>query len=276
MSSSVKFAICNEMFQGWDFEAACRSAASIGYSAVEVAPFTIAPDITEVTPQRRRELRRTAQDHGLEIVGLHWLLVSPKGLHINHPEESVRRRTVDYLRALVDFCADLGGRIMVFGSPAQRVVHADLTYEQAWNLALESIAQVVDALANRGVTLCMEPLPPPETNFLNTAAETIRFVEEINHPFVRMVADVKSMCAEGRPEDIIRKLGPMIAHFHANDANRRGPGCGDVDFRPIAKALGEIGYSGFVSVEIFDYWADPETMAKESLSYLQQCFQEQH
>ncbi|MGC8834107.1 MAG: sugar phosphate isomerase/epimerase family protein [Armatimonadota bacterium] len=276
MGGFSRFAICNEIFQGWDFEAACRSVASIGYNAVEIAPFTIAPDITEVTLQRRKELRCTAQESGLEIAGLHWLLVSPKGLHINHPEEAVRRRTVDYLRALVDFCADLGGKVMVFGSPAQRAVHPDLTYEQAWDLALESIAQVVDALEDRGVTLCMEPLPPPETNFLNTAAEAVRFVEEINHPNVRIAADVKSMCAEGRPEDIIRKLGPMTAHFHANDANRRGPGCGDVDFRPIARALKEIGYSGFVSVEVFDYWADPETMAKESLAYLRQCFREQY
>jgi sugar phosphate isomerase/epimerase len=63
-----------------------------------------------------------------------------------------------------------------------------------------------------------------------------------------------------------------VAHVHANDANRRGPGFGETDFGPIAKTLADIGYKGWVSVEVFDYSPDPETIARQSLAYLQQKF----
>jgi sugar phosphate isomerase/epimerase len=272
MASEARFAVCNEMFEGWEFDAVCRFVAEAGYEALEVAPFTLAPDASTVNAAERRQLRRQAESAGVEIAGLHWLLVSPKGLYINHPDANVRRRTVAYLRALAELCADLGGKVMVFGSPAQRKVYQGLGYQQAWDLALDAVRSVAPTLEQTGVTLCMEPLPQPETDFLNTAAETARFVGEVGHPNVRMIADVKSMCAEGDPAAIIRAYGPMIAHVHANDANRRGPGFGDVDFAPIARALTDVGYRGYVSVEVFDYSPDPQTIARESLAYLRRAF----
>ena len=272
MGNAVRFSVCNELFQGWEFGSVCRFAAETGYDALELAPFTIAEDATGVSAAQRRHIRRLAEDQGLRICGLHWLLVSPEGLYINHPEPEVRKRTVRHLEGLVHLCADLGGEIMVFGSPAQRRVHPSLTYEDAWKLAVDSVVQVTSALAERGVTLCMESLPASDTDFLTTAEETARFVREVNHPMVRMVADVKSMCSEGRPEDIIRAHGSMIAHVHANDANRRGPGFGNVDFRPIAAALRAVGFDGYVSVEVFDYEPSPEVIARESLRYLKECF----
>ena len=83
-----KFAICNETFaplgasDPWPFERTCRFLKEIGYDGVELAPFTLAPDVREVSASRRAEIRRIASDEGLEIVGLHWLLVSPPGLHL--------------------------------------------------------------------------------------------------------------------------------------------------------------------------------------------------
>ncbi|MGQ9523813.1 MAG: sugar phosphate isomerase/epimerase family protein [Armatimonadota bacterium] len=273
MDNSVRFAICNELFQGWEFGNVCRFAAETGYDALELAPFTLAEDATSVSLDQRRRIRQMAEERGLRICGLHWLLVAPPGLYINHPDREVRERTVRYLIGLVHLCADLGGEVMVFGSPAQRRVHPAITYEEAWKLALDSVREVTDALAECGVTLCMESLPATDTDFLVTAQETACFVREVGHPNVRMIADVKSMCSEGRPEDIIRAHGGMIAHVHANDANRRGPGFGDVDFRPIAAALRDVGFKGYVSVEVFDYDPGPDVIARESLRYLRECFE---
>jgi sugar phosphate isomerase/epimerase len=71
--------------------------------------------------------------------------------------------------------------------------------------------------------------------------------------------------------DLIRRHAARTGHFHANDANRRGPGFGQVDFVPILHALHDSGYAGWVSVEVFDYSPDPETIAQESMRYLREC-----
>jgi D-psicose/D-tagatose/L-ribulose 3-epimerase len=204
-------------------------------------------------------------------VGLHWLLASPKGLHIHTKDEAVRARTVDYLRALVDFAGDLGAEMMIFGSPAQRRLE-DGDWQGAWERTQDSYRQVLPTLAARGVILCQESLPAPESDFILTAAEADRMAREIDHPNFSLMLDVKSMCSEPEtPAEIIRRF-PYFTHFHANDANRRGPGFGDTDFRPIAEALDDIGYQGCVSVEVFDYSPDPETIARESLRHLREVF----
>lgn len=267
-----RFAICNETFGDWTWERVCPFVAATGYDGVEIAPFTFASSVTEIPPDRRREIRTVAEDAGLEIVGLHWLLASPKGLHIHTRDTALRRMTVDYLRALVDFAGDIGAPTMIFGSPFQRKLE-DGDLQGAWERTQESYRQVLPLLEARSVLLCQESLPAPESDFIMTAAEAARMVCELDHPNFRLMLDVKSMCAEDRPPAaIIREFASLVDHFHANDANRRGPGFGDTDFRPIARALAEVGYRGYVSVEVFDYTPDPETIAVQSLRYLREVF----
>jgi sugar phosphate isomerase/epimerase len=268
----LPFAICNETFGDWSWERTCRFVAETGYDGIEIAPFTFAPSVEEIPLDRRREILRAAEDHGLEIAGLHWLLVSPKGLHVHTREASLRARTVAYFRALIHFAGDLGAPVMTFGSPAQRRLE-DGDRQGAWERTIDSFRQLLPDLEARDVVLCQEPLPPPEANFITTAAQAARLVEAIDHPNFRMMLDVKSMCAEPRPPAVtIHEYARLARHFHANDANRRGPGFGETDFRPIAAALKESGYDGWVSVEVFDYRPDPETIARESLRYLREVW----
>jgi sugar phosphate isomerase/epimerase len=270
----IPFAICNETFGDWPWQRVCETVARLGYDGVEIAPFTFAPSVEEITQEQRREIRKVAADNGLDIVGLHWLLASPPGLHIHTKDDAVRSRTVDYLRHLIDFAGDIGAPVMIFGSPNQRRLE-DGDYEGAWQRTQDSYRQVLPALSERNVILCQESLPGPESDFITNAAEGARMVEEINHPNFRFMLDVKSMSSEAQPPAAtIRKYCHLIEHFHANDANRRGPGFGDTDFHPIAAALRECQYSRYVSVEVFDYTPDPETIARESLRHLREVFEQ--
>jgi sugar phosphate isomerase/epimerase len=268
----MRYAICNETFEGWDHARVCRFVAGLGYGGLEIAPFTLAPRITDVTPQSRRELRRQAEDCGLALIGLHWLLARTEGLQLTSPDEGVRRATADYLAALARCCADLGGTILVFGSPAQRRIPAGATRAQAAEWAADTFRRAAPAIADAGVTLCLEPLSPPEADFLNTAQESVELMDRIGSPSFKLHLDVKAMATEEAPAtELIRRHAGRLGHFHANDPNRRGPGFGATDFVPIFQALREVGYAGWVSVEVFDYSPDPETIARESLRYMKQC-----
>src|SRR5689334_19235999 len=116
----MNYAICNETFQNWDWARTCHQVASLGYQGIEIAPFTLADDVRSIASHARRVFANTATRAGLQVVGLHWLLVSPRGLSVTSRDQEVRRETAQYLAALVDFCADMSGNILVLGSPAQR------------------------------------------------------------------------------------------------------------------------------------------------------------
>ena len=271
----MKFAICNEQFEGWAFDRVCRFVSSVGYQGLEVAPFTLAPSITDVTPQQRADLRLQADDAGVEILGLHWLLAKTEGLYLTSPDPATRSRTSAYLVSLAEACHAMGGTIMVFGSPKQRSLLPGVSSDHAYEWAAETFRAALPAIADCGVTLCMEPLSPAETDFVNTCADAVRLGEMVNHPNFALHLDVKAMSSEPTPvRELIRQYGERAGHFHANDANLRGPGFGAVDFVPIFRALGEAGYNRWVSVEVFDYSPDPETIASRSLDYMLKCLDE--
>jgi sugar phosphate isomerase/epimerase len=270
----MKFAICNEIFKEWKLEDALNYVARTGYDAIEIAPFTIRPYVTEITAAERHRIRNLARDAGLAISGIHWVLAQTEGLHLTHPEVAVRQRTARYCCDLVDFCADLGGEFIIVGSPKQRDVLPGVEREQAWAWATEAFKTAISRASERGITLCLEPLAPAETNFINTAAEAIRFVQQFQNPHFKIILDVKAMCSEAKSlPQIIREAWPHFAYFHANDNNLKGPGFGAVDFHPIAAALREVGYAGYVSVEVFTFEEGPEAIASRSLDYLRKVFQ---
>ncbi len=266
----MKFSLCNEMFEGRPMAEVASIARKLGYNGLEIAPFTLAPSATEVTAAQRKETRQAIEDQGLECVGLHWLFAGPSGLHMTTPDDAVWTHTRDYLSALLDLCSDLGGKVLVLGSPKQRSILESQTPSGAWQRAVDLLGSVVDKAGDLGLTICLEPLSPAETDFINTVDEGMKLVRQVNHPSLKIHLDVKAMCSEAKPvPEIIRSVtADEIGHFHVNDANLYGPGMGDVDYAPIAKAIDEVGWNRWLSVEVFKYDPDPETIAKKSIDYL--------
>jgi sugar phosphate isomerase/epimerase len=271
----MRFAICNELFEAWPFDRVCQFVKTAGYDGLEVAPFTLAPRITDVTRERRALLRQQAADAGVEIIGLHWLLAGTQEFYLTSPDPAVRARTADYLVALAEACRDMGGTLMVFGSPKQRSLLPGVSPEQAFDWAAETFRQAMPAVADHGVSICMEPLSPAETDFVNTCDEAASLIRAVGHPAFTLHLDVKAMASEPTPTvDLIHRYAPAAGHFPANDANLRGPGFGDVDFVPIFRALHDAGYDRWVSVEVFDYKPDPETIARQSANYMRRTLNE--
>jgi sugar phosphate isomerase/epimerase len=269
--SSFKYAMCNETFGDWPQKKVFEFLAECGYSGVEIAPFTIATDVTRIRGKQRAELRGWADQAGIQIIGLHWLLAKTRGLHLTSPDRQVRNKTRDYLAELARFCRDLGGEVLVFGSPQQRDLLPGVTRAEAMEYAAEVYRGVVPVLEETGIMLALEPLGPKTTSFMVYAEDTLDVIQRVDSPRCRLILDCKAMVTESLSiPELIRKYAKWLVHFHANDANRQGPGMGELDFAPIFQALRDVRFDGWVSVEVFDYSPGPERLAKESLEYMRQ------
>ena len=270
----MRFAICNELYNDRSARGAMQHARSVGYEGWEIAPFTLADSIEEFSPAQRKQYAQMAADEGLEIVGLHWLLAQTTGFHLTHNDPKVRTSTAKYLGRLTSLCHDLGGKVMVFGSPQQRNLPAGVSLTEGIDRAAKVLAAVSEQLADSDVTIAIEPLGPEETNFLCTAAEAKCLIDAVGSPQVKLLLDVKAMATESVsiPELISSHIGNLV-HFHANDPNRQGPGMGEVDFRPIMATLADEKFGGWVSVEVFDYSPGIEKLASSSIEYLSRLTQ---
>ena len=262
----MRFALCNELFQDWPWDRALDLTLACGYTGWEIAPFTMAARAEQISSARRAELAKQIANSGVEVVGLHWLLAKTEGYHLTTSDSAIRRRTTAYLRELSQLCRDLGGGLMVLGSPLQRNFPPEMTHAEAAGNATQVLEQILPQLEANQVTLALEPLGPVEGNFWNHASQTVEVIERIASPWIRLHLDVKAMSTEGIPiPQLIHTHAKHLAHFHANDPNRLGPGMGEVDFVPIFKALRDVHYAGWVSVEVFDYSPGIETIARQSM-----------
>ncbi|MDO5112891.1 MAG: sugar phosphate isomerase/epimerase family protein [Planctomycetia bacterium] len=280
---NFKYAMCNELYEGWELARQFDYVARCGYTGMELAPFTLTnelpADVRKITAQERLEIRRCARNSGVAVAGLHWLLAKTEGFHLTHPDAAVRKRTVEYGKAIVDLCADLGGTILVWGSPKQRNMETGVTRAEAYRYAADALAELAPRLVETNVSIAIEPLAPVETNFLTCAAETVDLIQKIQSPNIQLHLDCKAMWGgELRPDgsrrpmaEVIREFAPYTIHFHANDPNLRGPGFGELDFVPIFKALRETNFKGWVSVEVFDYTPGVEALTEKSMAYMKEA-----
>lgn len=268
-----RYSLCNEMFEGWELADIAQLAAEIGYQGVELAPYTFAPLVTDLSAADRHKIRQDVEDAGLKVSGLHWLLArTPYMLNTPDPEE--RARAAQYLLDVIDFCADVGGDILVFGSPQQRDPVEGFSKEEAWASTVKAMRRCGERAEERGVFFCIEPLGTP---FITWVDDALRLVQEVDRPGFRMMVDCKSMGQDTRwpPSEQLRYASPWFKHVHVNDPNRLGPGMGELDFAPIMATLRELEYDGWVSLEAFLFPKGPERLARESMDNLRSALESQ-
>jgi len=260
---TFRHAICNEAFAGWPFAAACRAIRKAGYTGIEIAPFTLSDDPVRIPAAARRELRDTMSSEGLGFAGLHWLMVAPKGLHLTTPDAALRQRSWAHMRGLVDLCADLGpGGVMVLGSPAQRGTTGGLTREEATRHLVEGLADLGPFAAERGVTVLLEALPASQCDVVQTLDEAAAMGPTL--------FDIHNAVDEREPHAaLVERHFEAICHVHLNELDGRHCGTGGYDYKPVLEVLARRGYTGWLSLESFDFTPGPERIAEESLRHIE-------
>jgi D-psicose/D-tagatose/L-ribulose 3-epimerase len=243
----------------------------IGYTGIEIAPFTLAERPADISPAQRREYRDIIQSEGLHFVGLHWLMVSPKGLHVTTPDRDLRERSWRHITGLIDLCADLGENgVMVFGSPKQRCAVDGLTPAEAAQNFATGLANVAPHASHRGVTVLVEALPLNQCDVITTLAEAVAIVNQVNSPAVRTMFDTHNAVDESEPHAaLLDRYFDLIRHVHINELDGRHPGTGSYDFKPVLDVLRRREYGRWVSLEAFDFTPGPEKIANDSLRFIE-------
>lgn len=277
MAYPFRHSLCNEIFHppgvvsDYTFEGACRKIREIGYGGIEVAPFTLSDEPQTIPAAKRRQLRETIVNEGLEFVGLHWLMLSPKGLHVTTPDDALRERSWAHVRHLIDLCADLGDKgVMVFGSPGQRNTTGGSTAEDATKRFRDGFADVAEQAEERGVTVLVEALPSAQSDVVNTVAEAVEIVKYCASLAIQTMFDSHNAADETEPHtEVVRKNWQWIRHVHVNEMDGKHCSRGDYDFKSLLRVLADNQYKGWVSLEAFDFSFGSETIARESLQHLQ-------
>ena len=267
----LRQAICNEVFQDWKFHEACKTIRAIGYTGIEISPFTLSDNPAAIPANERRQFRSIIESEGLIFAGLHWLLVAPKGLHVTTPDKALREKSWSHIVDLIDLCADFGpDGVMVFGSPQQRSTTDGATAAEAVRRFTDGLAGIASHASQRHVTVLVEALPRAQSDIVNTLAEAVEIVKEIGSPAVRTMFDTHNAADETEPHEIlIERYFDFIRHVHINEMDGRHPGTGGYDFKPVFAALERLGYSRWVSLEVFDFSAGAEKIAGDSLRYVE-------
>lgn len=270
-----KLSVCNELYGETEFAEACRSIKRAGWDGIEIAPFTLMQNATQLPAQRRREVRDIIVSEGLRFVGLHWLTVGPEGLHVTTPDPAVRQHSWDYVRGLVELCVDLRptgttGGVMVFGSPVQRCTVGGLTRRQAEANYIEGVLSLVPDLEAAGVTLCVEALPLDQCDVIVTLDRAAEIVDEIASPNVQTMFDSHNAVDETEPHDqLVRRQWEKIRHIHVNELDGSYPRLnGGYDFKPVLQVARDREFGGWVSMEVFDFSPGAEEIVNQGIQYL--------
>ena len=272
--SSFKYAMCNESMAELSWEEQCQIVKKAGYKGIEVAAFTFVKEsVEEISHEKRNEMVSVMKDVGLECVGIHWLLAPPpEGLHFTTPDAVVRRKTIDYLDKLIDFCGDLGGPCMVFGSPNQRSTMG-ISVEKAKKYFAEGLVKLADHAKQRSVKILIEHLPKYATDVINTLEEALEVARQINHPAIQIVFDFHNTEDETEPFDVLlRKYYDNIEHVHIQemDGKHLGTGTADRDYIKAFQTLKDLKYDKWISLEVFDFSPGGKRIAEESIRTLRE------
>ena len=274
--NGFKYAMCNESMMDLPWAEQCKIIGDAGFTGVEIASFTLVKEkgVSELSAAKRKEMVQDMNNAGIDCVGLHWLLAPPpKELHFTTPDAAVRQKTVAYLDELVDFCGDLGGTAMIFGSPKQRNTVGGATLDDAKKYFAEGLAAVADHAQQRGVQILVEHLGSDQTDVVNTLKESMDIVTAVNHPAIDLMFDFHNTPDE--TEDfltLVKRHYNHIQHVHVQemDGQYLGAGPSANSYVDSFQYLKDMKFDKWVSLEVFDFKPGGKKIAEESMKSLKQ------
>ena len=257
-------------FVFWDeLAGACETAAKLGFDAIELFP----PSAAEVNA---KDVRRLLDQYGLTLAavgtGAGWV---KQRLTLTSSNANTRSRAASFVGEIIDLAAEFAAPAIIgsmqgrFGDPTAKQY---ANRESARAALRDSLNVLAERAAQHRVPLLYEPLNRYETNLTNTVAAGLELLASLQANNVKLLADLFHMNIEEVDlADALRSAGPQLGHLHFVDSNRRPAGGGHLDFAPIAKALRDLNYQGYVSAEALP-WPDSQSAAEQTIrAYRKWC-----
>lgn len=247
----MKVAISNIAWHPGQDAAVADLLAALGIGGVEIAPTAIWEQPTRCDRSELDAYRAWWSDRGIQIVAIQALLYGQPDLLV-FGDARTRKRTLAYLQEMIRVAARLGARAMVFGSPSNRL-RADVDSLRALEIAAEMFHTLGETAHRAGTRLCIEANAPAYgCDFIQTTAEAIELVRQVDHPGFRLHLDTSTMVLNGEDYGAVIAAGaPLAAHFHVSEPHLERVGeNGSIDHEQVATALRASGYSHWVSIEM--------------------------
>ena len=246
------------------FDGCARLAAELGYDGIEL-------QIRDPLDYDGRALRRMLDGCGLRAsavtTGMSYTF---DGHSMSSRDPQIRARTVERLKRQLDLAAELDSQILI-GFLRGRM-EAGETKEEFEGLLSDSMYKTLEYADKIGGTVCFEQINKNDGDIYNTAAETLRFIRKFNDPRLVFNADTYHMVTEEKNvTEAIKISKGYLTLFHVSDPGRLLPDDRHFDFYEASKALREINYDGWVSIECKPL-PDGETVARRGIEYLSRVF----
>ncbi|GAB4540378.1 MAG: 5-keto-L-gluconate epimerase [Anaerolineae bacterium] len=242
------------------FEEKAARAAELGYDGIELM-------VRDPGHLDWPAVKSTLDNAGLEVPQIvTGELYGADGLCLVTADEDIYRRAEERTRAVIDLAAYLGAMVNIGRLRGQLKFLGDVS--DPWPIALERLRGVIDYAARQGVKITMEPINRYETDFILSAADGMRLVEDLGCDNLGLMLDLFHMNIEDVSiEEGLRQAGERLWHVHIADSNRRYPGCGHLDFDRIFATLRDMNYEGYISAEMLPL-PDPDTAARKTIEFL--------
>ncbi|WP_027093333.1 sugar phosphate isomerase/epimerase family protein [Cohnella thermotolerans] len=270
---AVKYAYNTLVYAGEDIERGIRRLAGFGYDGVEF--------VGEPERMDAGRIRELLDENGIAASSICAIYTPERDLVSSNPE--VRKNAVKYLKSCVDFASKIGAQGISVTPTANMKIHAEADAATEWKWAIESLREAGSYAGEHGIRLAVEAWNRYENYLINRLEQSLALVTDVGLPNVGCMGDTYHMnIEEVSIADAFRSVGDKLFYVHFADSNRAAPGRGHIDFKPIAQALTEIGYSGYISMELLPPFADPfggvrmeefyDQYSKESIEYLKALF----
>jgi len=273
----IKYSYNTLVYAGEDIEQGIARLSKFGYDGVD---FVGEPEAMDT-----KRINELLNKYNIEASSICAIYTPERDLVSS--DEKIRKNAVSYIKQCVDFASTIGAKSISVTPTACMKIRPETDIKTEWSWAVEGIRNAGKYAGEKGIRLTVEAWNRYETYLVNRLEQSFAMVNEVDLPNVGCMGDTFHMnIEEENIANAFRLVGKKLYYVHIADSNRAAPGRGHIDFKPIAEALKEIGYEGYLSMELLPAAADPflvlkgtrcdefyDLYTKESIEFLKRLFE---